>query len=250
MTRIALTLSAGALPGLAALLADHAARLVECPLLSFEPPPSWSPLDAALGAIERFGAVALTSPRAAAAFRARADRRRVGAGAVAWPAVWATGPATAGPLGDRFGPVRSPDSAGVSRGGAAERLARAMIAAHSRSPVLHPCGESRREELAATLGRAGIAVEEVVCYRAVLAPEAVARDVAANAAIVVVGSPRIGRLLAAATRGAPRPGLVAVGPTTEAACRAAGWSPDAIAAEPTARAAAAALRALLPRVGS
>ena len=52
-------------------------------------------------------------------------------------------------------------------------------------------------------------------------------------------------LLARACPRGTRPELLAVGPTTAASARAAGWSPSAVASEPTARALASAIRSLL-----
>jgi uroporphyrinogen-III synthase len=126
-----------------------------------------------------------------------------------------------------------------------------MLEAGVRGPVLFPCGEIRREELTARLRHEGIEVEEVVCYRSVLAGEADARLAAERAGILIVASPGVADLLARACPPGSRPTLLAVGPTTAASARAAGWAPDAVAARPTVEALVAGVRSLLgsPREG-
>jgi uroporphyrinogen-III synthase len=111
--------------------------------------------------------------------------------------------------------------------------------------VLFPCGDHRRDELPARLRAAGIAVDEVVCYGTVLASAEEARDVAADAAVLVVASPTVAKLLAHACATEPRPAIVAIGPTTAEACRAAGWPAGAVAAHPTVDAVRTAVRSLL-----
>jgi pimeloyl-ACP methyl ester carboxylesterase len=63
--------------------------------------------------------------------------------------------------------------------------------------------------------------------------------------VLVVASPSVVDLLARACPRAPRPELLAVGPTTAASARAAGWSPAAVAAEPTLNALSSAILGLL-----
>ena len=108
----------------------------------------------------------------------------------------------------------------------------AMIEAGVAGPVLFPCGEIRRDELPTRLRHEGIQVDEVVCYRTVLAGEAAAREAAARAGILVVASPGVADLLARVARSGARPRMLAVGPTTAAAARASGWPPAAVAARP------------------
>ena len=120
-----------------------------------------------------------------------------------------------------------------------------MLSAGVRGPVLFPCGDLRRDELPARLRDAGIPVEEVVCYRSVLAGEAAARHAAERAQVLVVASPSVADLLARACPLGVRPALLAVGPTTASAARASGWPPAGVAARPTTEALAAAVRALI-----
>ena len=120
-----------------------------------------------------------------------------------------------------------------------------MVEAGVRGPVLFPCGEVRREELTVRLRHQSIEVEEIVCYRSVLAGEAAARSAAERAGILIVASPTVADLLARACPPGVRPALLAVGPTTAAAARTSGWNPDAIAARPTVEALVTGVRSLL-----
>lgn len=240
---VVVTASAGTFPGLVDALRAMPVAAEEAPLLTFAPPLDWAPVDAALADLGRFGAVAFTSPRSARAFAGRAADRGV-ALAAALP-IWAVGDGTAQALGDRLGAVRRPDERAVGERGAAAALAAALLAAGVRGPVLFPCGDLRRDELPARLRVDGIAVEEVVCYRSVLAGESDARRAAERAQVLVVASPSVADLLARACPPEVRPALLAVGPTTAAAARALGWPPAGVAARPTVEALVAAVRALV-----
>lgn len=247
MTHVVLTLSAGAVTGLVEALAvdGEGGRITveERPLLRFGPPDDWEPLDRALTALDRYRAVVLTSPRAAEAVTVRwtGRPRSHEPGRTEW---WATGPATALPLGDSFGPVRMPPRHETRGRSAGESLARALLAAGTGSPVLYPCGEVHRDELGRRLSEAGITVDEVTCYRAMLASLPEAREAVGRADILVVGSPRVAELVTAACRADRRPRLLALGPTTAAASRRNGWPPDAVAESPEAPEVARQMRVL------
>ena len=154
METVVVTASAGTFPGLAeALHAIHVA-VEEHPLTNFTPPKDWAPLDAALGRLDSYGTVALTSPRAAAAVVARIGRRQTFESGASSPAVPTLGgPGTAAALGNTLGPVRTPSEADTARWGAAGALARAMLDAGVSGRVLFPCGETRRDELPERLRR-------------------------------------------------------------------------------------------------
>ena len=177
--------------------AEEPARLVEeRPLMTFRAPPDWSPLDLALERLSSYRAVAITSPRAATALTDRLALR----GMSVWPRqnpprLWAGGTATAAALGNVLGPVRVPAEGTSGEAGAAAALARAMLDAGVAGPVLFPCGDTRRDELPDRLRQAAIAVDEVVCYRSVLANESVARDAGARGTVLVVASPTVAELL-------------------------------------------------------
>ena len=129
--------------------------------------------------------------------------------------------------------------------GAAAAVAAEMLREGIAGPVLFPCGEIRRDELPTRLRQEGIEVDEVVCYRSIVAGEEAARGAVRRAGILIVASPTVAELLARASAPTPRPPLLAVGPTTAAAARAAGWSPAAVAEHPDVDALVAEVRSLL-----
>lgn len=245
---VVVTASAGAFPGLVAALRKIPVTVEERPLMSFAPPSDWTPLDSALDRLGEYGAVAFTSPRAAEPFAARLKDRRT-----EWPvertspAAWASGPQTAAALHGVLGRVRLPLGRDTGELGGAKALARAMLEEKVSGPVLFPCGEEHRDELPTELRLSGITVDEIICYRSVLAAESEARVAASRGSVLVVASPRVAGLLARACPRGARPELLAVGPTTAESARASGWSPSAVASEPTARALVSALRSLLAK---
>lgn len=240
---VVLTASAGSFPGLAEALRAIPVAVEEIPLMTFAPPLDWAPVDAALADLRRFDAVALTSPRAAHAFAARAVA--LAAVVPASTAIWAAGAGTTQALAGKLGPVRRPDELAAGEQGAAAALALALLADGVRGPVLFPCGDIRRDELPVRLRDGGVLVEEVVCYRSVPASESDARRAAERARVLVVGSPSVAELLARACPTGARPALLAVGPTTAAAARGSGWAPAGVAERPTTDALVAAVRALI-----
>lgn len=236
---VVITASAGSFPGLAEALRALPAMVEERPLMTFAPPLDWTPVDRAIEELDRFQAIAVTSPRAARAFVERLG------GIGIRPGVWAAGPGTATALGTALGPVHTAALEATGRLGAAAALARAMLEAGIRGPVLFPCGEIRRDELPARLRAEAVEVREVVCYRSVLAGEAAARNAVEGARVLVVASPSVADLLARVCPAQRRPALLAVGPTTAAAARASGWSPAAVAKRPAVDAIVADVRSLL-----
>jgi uroporphyrinogen-III synthase len=242
-----LTVSPGAFPGLADGLRELPVIVEELPLLTFAPPMDWAPVDQALRDLSRYDALAFTSPRAATAFIGRYAERGGGLHRRqdALPPVWSGGRGTSAALAPLVAVVRGATEDETGRIGAAAALAAEMLASGLAGPVLFPCGEIRRDELPTRLRHEGIEVDEVVCYRAVLAGEAAARAAAERAAILVVASPSVADLLARAAPSGARPQMLAVGPTTAAAARASGWTPAAVAARPDVEALLAGVRSLL-----
>jgi uroporphyrinogen III methyltransferase/synthase len=240
---VVVTAAAGSLPGLTPALRAIPILVEEHPLMTFAEPEDWAPVDRALGRMNAYRAVAFTSPRAA-----RAVVNRLLHLGISWPRgessplVWAGGPATEAALEGSLGAVRRPPDSASARWGAAGALGRVMLEAGTGSPVLFPCGETRRGELAHSLRASGVEVDEVVCYRSVLASEGSARAAAMRGTVLVVSSPRVAELLAAACPPGRRPDLVAVGPTTAQSARDAGWPPVAAAELPTAEAVSAAVQ--------
>ena len=236
---VVLTSAVGSFPGLTEALRALPADVLERPLLSFAEPLDWSPVDAAIRELSRYAAVAFTSPRAAASLGGRLQEL----GAPALPPLWAGGRGTAAALSPLGVPVRTAPKEETGRLGAAAALAAAMLREGVSGPVLFPCGEVRRDELPTRLRHDGIEVDEVVCYRSVIADDGTARDAVRAGDILVVASPTVAELLARVSAATPRPALLAVGPTTAAAARAAGWAPAAVALRPD-------VEALVAEVGS
>jgi uroporphyrinogen-III synthase len=223
--RIVLTLSDGTLDGLDRSLDRLGASWVHKPLLIFEAGGFQAALSGAMTILDRFEAVALSSPRSAALY-AQAIRQ---ARAVS-PPVWATGPGTAREV-RRLTPAHFVES--PARDGAAAALAQIMVRRGVTGPVLFPCGEAHRDVLPSRLREVGIEVVELVCYRAVIAPVEALRESAASGDVIVVASGRVARALAEAVPSTGRPELVALGQVAAQAASAAGWHPAAVADEPT-----------------
>jgi len=245
MNTIVITASAGSFSRLSEALGEIPARIIERPLVSFSPPDDWTELDRALEERSRYGSLALTSPRAAAAVA-----ERIREAGISWedgphPRVWSAGSATADALEGIVGAVKDGLADSARDEGAAERLARAMLSAHAPGPVLFPCGDRRRDELPATLRGGGLEVHEVVCYRTLLAGPAQVRAAVSGASMIVAASPSVVRLLLDASPRVGRPALVAIGPTTAAAARAGGWQPSAVSSAPSIAALASAITGLL-----
>ena len=216
---VVLTGARGGLAGLTEALAAAGHMVVERPLISFAPPEDWAPFDAALTGIDSFGAVAVTSPRAAEALAARLPRTP------ARVPVWTGGHRTASPLQGIFQTIHVAPDLGH---GAAESVAEEMLRAGVSGPVLFPCGALRRETLSRRLEAGGIRVESIVCYRTLLESAEAARGACSDGDVLVVTSPSVAALLAE-TRLAERPRLLAVGPTTARALAVGGWPADAVA---------------------
>lgn len=222
---IVITLSEGTLDGLDRSLDRLGACWVHKPLLTFETGAYAAALSEAVLALDRFEAVAITSPRSAALYSSAV--RKAGA---ASPAVWATGPGSAREL-RHLRPAHFVESPAPD--GAAAALAQMMILRGVTGPVLFPCGQHHRSVLPTCLRDANIEVVELVCYRAEIAPAAVLRETAASGDVIVVASGRVAQALSAAVPASERPALVALGPVTARAAAAAGWNAVAVADEPT-----------------
>jgi uroporphyrinogen-III synthase len=245
METLVITASAGAFSGLTEALAEMAVRVLERPLLSFEPVADWSRLDEALRHRSRYGSLALTSPRAATAVSERVRICGITWGAGPSPRVWAVGAATAAALQGRLGAVQGafPESSAEESPGL--KLAREMLSAGAGGPVLFPCGDKRRDELPDLLRAEGLEVDEVVCYCTVLATPDQARAAIRDATMVLAASPTVVELLVRSCPPSERPALIALGPTSAAAARATGWEPAAVPRAPSTPALAAAIAGLL-----
>lgn len=240
--RVVLTSGSGSFPGLELAMAAHGCTLDRLPLLEFDVPESWDPVDAALERLHEFDAIAITSPRAAEAIVDRAKYLELRASAIP---LW-TGTSSGGILDGHFTDLRFPDSGALRTRGLAIAIAE-EIRADGAQRVLFPCGEVRRQELPQLLAAAGRQVESVICYRTRMAHPDATAAVLRQASVIVVTSPAIAQLLAAGRPAEIAPLLIAIGPTTAEAATAAGWVPDAVADRPAAASIADALQSLLMR---
>lgn len=199
---------------LAACLAREGARVRSWPTLSFEGPTDPGALDEALGRLDDFDWVVLTSPRAAAAVGRGVTQPRATRVAV-------VGEATARTVRELGWPVHL-----VGEGPGAEALVHSMDADGSLAGarVLFLAGSMARPALEEGLAAAGATVERVEAYRTeVTSPDvaAVRADLAGGVAAVLFASPSAVRGVADALGGRLAPTLdnavaVAIGPTTAA----------------------------------
>lgn len=241
--RVVLLSAPGALAGLEATLEVSGIDLVTYPLLAFDDPADWGPFDRALDRLDRYLAIAVTSPRASAAFVRRLAER--GGPVASLPPVWATGPATAAAF-RAIGVACAMGTARYQVTGAAAQLARAMIAAGVRGPVLFPCGAQRRAELVEILVGAGVPVDEVVCYVTNPARPGRVSEVLAGASLLVVTSPSAALALDATLGGAwPPAPVITIGATTLAEAHRLGWPEVDAAPESTVPGVAGCIEAVL-----
>jgi uroporphyrinogen-III synthase len=191
------------------------------PTLRIEEPEDAAPLEAAVAAVGRFDWITFTSARAVEAMSARAGAPG------ARPRVAAVGHATAEALTQRGWRVDL-----VGPGGGAAGLVDALAAAGvgRGARILFPAGSLARDVLQEGLGSLGAEVVRVVAYRTVPTPPDAALvrgDVATGAYLVTFASPSAVQALDQALGGhhaavlAPCT-VVAIGPTTAEAVRAAG----------------------------
>ncbi|MBI2218504.1 MAG: uroporphyrinogen-III synthase [Candidatus Rokubacteria bacterium] len=157
---VAITRAASQAASLRSLLEAAGADVLEAPTIAIEPPPSWEPLDAALGEIERFRWVVFTSVNGVAMVGRRLEALGIPWSAIAARRVAAIGPATAGALREHDVPV-----ALVPEEYRAESLAdglRAELAPGDH--VLLPRAARTRDVLVRQLEALGAVVREVAAY--------------------------------------------------------------------------------------
>lgn len=226
------------------LLEERGADVLEVPAIEIAAPPDWGPLDEALSSLARYGWVVFTSPNAVSAVLGRIVvlglEPRLGAQGARLASV---GPATTAALrasfpGDRV--ALEPD-AGFRAAALLEAFARRGV---EGARVLAPASTRARRELPDGLRALGAEVDVVEAYATIEPPglaEAVGRCLDAGFDLALFASPSAVEAFADAARGRAQ-GLPAavIGPTTEAAARAAGLHVRAVASPPTAEALVAA----------
>jgi uroporphyrinogen-III synthase len=201
------------------------AVIVECGAIEIEPPEDTGPLDRALRALHRYHWLLLTSANAVSALAGRLAVLGLDpAAALAGVRVAVVGPATGEAFRERF-LGRQPDAqpAGDYR---AEGLLAALPAEVAGLAFLLPSSDRARDVLPRTLAARGAAVDVVVAYRTVAAPELAARLEEAFAAgldLATFASPSaVESFVAAAGERSRAVPAAAIGPVTAEAAAAAG----------------------------
>ena len=242
--RVVVTRPAEQTRALVERLARLGAEVVSVPLIEIIPIAASRDIDAALGSLDRYDAIVVTSANGADCL---ADRLGDRASALpAGPVVVAVGEATAARMGQRGLRVdRMPQQA---TGGAIVAALTADGVAGAR--ILLPRSRAGRPELPAGLRAAGATVDDVAFYDTVgRAPSREGVEAVLAADLIVLTAPSavdaLGRAVGSARAGEAR--VVSIGPTTSRAARRAGLT---IVAESTEQSVdglvAAILRSLLP----
>jgi len=251
--RIVVTRRSGQASRLIGLLRDRGAAVLEVPATAIGPPEDQRPLDAALRDLGRFDWVVLTSANAVTAVRDRlASLGLPGRLAQGGLRIASVGSATTRALGEAF-PDDTVELEPESDYRAAGLLRAFEVVGCAGDAVLLPASSRAREELRAGLGALGAEVTVVVAYATVEPPElreAVERCLREGFDAAVFAAPSAVEAFASA--GAARAeGLpaVVIGPTTEAAARAARFQVLGTASPSTAEGLVAALERSLDRAG-
>jgi len=223
-------------PRLVELLEERGATVVEVPAIEIAPPPDWAPLDEALSALERYEWVVLTSANAVSALLGRTAvlglEPRLSAHGARLASV---GPATAAALRASFPEDRVTLEPREFR-------AEALLGAFARrgvkgSRVLVPASTRARREVADGLRALGAEVDVVGAYATVVPPglaEAVRGCIDEGFDFALFASPSAVEAFADVAGDRARGLAVAViGPTTEAAARAAGLDVRGVASPST-----------------
>jgi uroporphyrinogen-III synthase len=218
---------------LARRLGGLGADVLEVPAIEVTPPDDTRPLDAALHALGRYDWVVFTSANAVFAVR---DRLALLGREPALPRIALVGAATRRALATSFPGVS------VDVEPAADFRAEGLLAAFDAREVggrrlLLPTSDRGRDVLPGGLRARGATVDVVVAYRTTV-PEGLARGLAEALAggidAAVFASPSaVQALCEVLPEGAVPPPAVVIGPTTEAAARAAGLAVLAVAAPST-----------------
>jgi uroporphyrinogen III methyltransferase/synthase len=240
---------------LAALLSERGAIVLEVPAIDIVDPEDTGPLDTALESLERYAWIVFASANAVTG----ALRRIIALGLAPrltghgpGPRIASVGAATSAALRAAFPADRidlEPEAdfraEGLVRAFAGRRIAGARM--------LVPASSRGREELAAGLRALGAEVDVVTAYRTVEPPGlagAVGQCLDAGVDLLLFASPSAVEAFAGAggdrVRGLP---AAVIGPTTEAAARAAGLDVRAVASPSTAEGLVAAAERVLAAPG-
>jgi len=223
----------------AALLEEAGGRILLMPTIVIEPPPSWAPLDAALGRAREYQWAIFTSVNGVRAVRRRLESGGLGPDVLARCRVAAIGPATAAALAEwGLAPEIVPDEY------VAESLVqRLQPCVRAGDRVLLARAVEARDVLVRALEERGAVVDEVTAYRtraaAERAPELRSALSGREVDIVTFTSPStvrnfaalfdprdLGRLMAGIT-------VACIGPITRAAAAAVGLATSVMPSEYT-----------------
>lgn len=214
------------------------ATVVEAPLIAFEPPADWSPVDRALRRPGDYHAVLLTSATTARSLARRMEDTGIEPASWAAARLVAIGPATAAAARSIFG-ARVDEVSGDFRAEGLVEMLRAEGTLRGRRLLL-PRAEVARELLPESLRSLGAQVDVVVVYRTVrLSLPAGVRARLQSGAIdaVTFASASAVESFVADSGGAAMPRSVvvaALGPVTADAARANGLEPRVVPPRATA----------------
>ena len=248
--RIVVTRRRGQASTLVQLLEARGATVLEVPAIEIVAPADLGPLDGALRSLERYDWVVFTSANAVGAVLSRLMvlglPPQIGSRG---PRIASVGPATTSAIASAL-PADT-----VALEPAADARAASLVEAFASrrcrgARVLVPASSRAREDLPAGLRALGAEVDVVVAYATVEPPNLpgrVARCLAEGFDIAAFASPSAVEAFASAA-GPQALGLPAavMGPTTEAAARAAGLDVRAMAFPSTVEGLVAALERVLP----
>ena len=233
--RIVVTRRAGQSAGLAERLRERGATVLEVPAIEIVPPEDPGPLDAALGALDRYDWIVLASPNAVAAVLTRLTVLGLYPRLSEHAKLASVGPATTIALRSSF----PEDKVSLEP---KEYRAEGLVAAFAQrnlagKRVLLPTSTAARDTLAEGLRHQGAEVEVVAAY-ATVEPAgleaAVAHCLEGGFDLALFASPSAVEAFARAA-GARASGLPAavIGPTTEATALALGLSVRGVASPST-----------------
>jgi uroporphyrinogen-III synthase len=235
---IVVTRAADQSSALVARLRERGATVIEVPTIAIaDPADGGAALTAAVGGLDGYDWVVLTSTNGAARFLAALAERPPGAPV---PPIAVVGPGTAAAV----------RQAGIEPALVPGRfVAEGLLADFPAGPgrILLPQADAARPVLADGLAAAGWVVDAIVAYRTVAAdapPALLERARAADAITFTSGSTVAGYLAAAGDDAVP-PVVACIGPVTADAARAAGVAVAAVATEHTIDGLIAALEGVL-----
>lgn len=248
--RLVVTRRKGQSSRLVELLQERGASVLEVPAIEIAAPPDWGPLDEALSSLSRYEWVILTSANAVSALLTRI-------------VVLGLAPRL-GAQGAKLASVGKATTAAVQASFPADRVAlepdtdfraAALLEIFGRrgvkgSRILVPASTRARRELPDGLRALGAEVDVVAAYAVIEPPglsEAVGRCLDDGFDLALFASPSAVEAFATAAgeraRGAP---AVVIGPTSEAAARAAGLDVRGVASPSTAEGLVATAERILP----